>query len=182
MIWIVSPLFLRIVGLVFNASAITVWPLVISRDEVRSETLVVHEEIHGKQAGESFLLLGALLSVLCVATSAPAWTFLAGLACVYAVHAVLYYGFWAVGYVTARRYYTEARYAESKFAARGFSRADVIWLAAYRVNPLEREAFGNEVDQLYLGTRRPFAWIRYVRGAWDYDREWRRDPPIGELS
>lgn len=34
---------------------------------------------------------------------------------------------------------------------------------AYRYNPFEIEAFTMDYDTTYLRTRRPFAWVRYVR-------------------
>jgi hypothetical protein len=33
---------------------------------------------------------------------------------------------------------------------------------AYRYNPFELEAFGNDPDFGYLKKRRPFAWVNYV--------------------
>ena len=34
---------------------------------------------------------------------------------------------------------------------------------AYRHNPFELEAYDNEPDVSYLQTRKPFAWLKYVR-------------------
>lgn len=34
---------------------------------------------------------------------------------------------------------------------------------AYRYNPFELEAFNHDPEENYLKTRRPFAWVRYVR-------------------
>ncbi len=33
---------------------------------------------------------------------------------------------------------------------------------AYRENPFEREAFGNDGDKDYLHSRRRFAWLKYI--------------------
>jgi hypothetical protein len=35
---------------------------------------------------------------------------------------------------------------------------------AYRNLSFEREAYGNQDNENYLTTRKPFAWIKYVKG------------------
>tara|TARA_R100000005_G_C4876387_1_gene130210 strand:+ start:117 stop:491 length:375 start_codon:yes stop_codon:yes gene_type:complete len=36
---------------------------------------------------------------------------------------------------------------------------------AYQEIPFEREAYGHEKDRGYLATRKPYAWIKYIRNA-----------------
>lgn len=36
---------------------------------------------------------------------------------------------------------------------------------AYREIPFEREAYGHEDDRGYLASRKPYAWLKYVRAS-----------------
>lgn len=46
----------------------------------------------------------------------------------------------------------------------GFVRYRFDGAKAYRENPFEREAYGNEKKPTYLAKRKRYAWVNYIRG------------------
>lgn len=160
MIWIVGKFIPALLSLVIPISAITLPPFVFSKEEPSAAT-IVHEEIHGKQTLDTVLVVWPVLAGVGVALG---FLWLAALAPILALltHFALYVVLWLVGVFI--------------LLAKGVP-LSVVGDVAYRLHPLEREAYDHESgtwpngqprrgDPAYLAGRRPFAWLALVRTAW----------------
>ena len=115
--------------------ALTIWPFVFARKEL-GEVDKNHEFIHGRQQVEvmivSFFLL---LFIILISKLSFFWLLLS---------LVSYYVLYCLEYTVRAILYG------------GFGRE------AYRNISFEQEAYENESNLLYLGSRRLFAWIFFI--------------------
>lgn len=116
--------------------AMTVWPFIFVRNQAASRYNVVannHEHIHAEQQKE-MLLVGVVLA-------AVGYIFVGLWAFLFVPIFFLWYGFeWLCRLV---------QYRDGN--------------KAYRSISFEREAYANEKDLAYLGSRKSYAWTKYLR-------------------
>lgn len=169
MIWIVAPWLFRLVDPFFHASAITSPPFIISRAPVENLTLVIHEEIHGKQSLETLICLYVPACVLFALLGAPWWAYLITPAIIEALGGVVTGLLFCIGYISAMRHITREVWSTHPRWSKATTLHEARKFVAYRMNPIEREAYDHESDPIYLATRRPFAWVAYVfrKGTFD---------------
>lgn len=133
---IVSPVFCKLMSVVIDVSAITLWPFVISRYEM-SEATEQHEGIHAVQQLEMAVLFTTITAVLTVMTGwwpLLLWPWIPYIGPYY----LMYGGFWLWGM---------AAYGDKD-------------LAYYQI-PFEQEAYAHQKTFGYFEHRRLFSWIRF---------------------
>jgi hypothetical protein len=150
-----APRFMDLMGKFFGGitpSGMSIWPLILVRDKAKlSETTLRHEAIHNKQQKELTYVAAAILAIVflpIVLFGLPAIIVapFAVLAFPNALQGLIYGAFHVVGIVL-------------------FNGAEHPVKRAYRSNPFELEAYGNDEDPGYLIQRRLFGWLWYV-SAW----------------
>ena len=113
------------------------WPFIFVRNSAASHYNTVannHEHIHAEQQKE-MLIIGVALAVIALVAEFGLWAFL------FVPIFFLWYGLeWLCRLV---------QYRNSN--------------KAYRNISFEREAYANEKDLAYLGSRKPYAWTKYLR-------------------
>lgn len=162
MIWIIGPFIPHLLSIIIVVYAITIPPFVFST-EVPSPATVIHEEIHGKQTVDTVLVVWPMLAALGVHLDSPVLAALAPVLALAFHLLVLYVGLWLIGCII--------------LALRGVPLRKV-GEKAYRASPMEREAYdssrtstpgGRRPNTVYLATRKPFAWVRWIPGAWQLE-------------
>lgn len=119
--------------------ALTAWPLLFVRARKMSEEDMRHEEIHGEQQKE-LLAVGVGTAIVLAMLGCGWWSLLA-----LPMFLWVYGGMWLWQVIT--------------LACKGTGQ---VWRAAYRRNPLEREAYFFEGDSGYLSRREWFAWKHFM--------------------
>lgn len=119
--------------------ALTIWPWLFVRAKYITEKDMRHEEIHGCQQKE-LLVCGVVLAILLALAGCGWWSLMA-----LPLWLWVYAGMWLWQVVV--------------MACKG---AGNIWQAAYRRNPLEREAYFFEGDEGYVERRKAFAWTNFM--------------------
>ena len=117
--------------------AVTLWPFIFVRRKAWprfTDDTLRHERIHGRQQVE-LLMVGAALTAILILSDCGWWSLLA-----------LPLFFWLYG-------------LEWLLALVCFRNGK----KAYRAISFEQEAYGNEHHSDYLTSRRPFAWLQYIR-------------------
>ena len=149
-----APEAMDLVGRVFGGitpSGMSIWPLILVRDlENVSERTLRHETVHQRQQEEltwvGVMIGGASMAILAIAAP-PWWVMVLPLPIMLpsALQGLIYLAFHTVGLVM-------------------FRGAKNPLKRAYRCNPFELEAYGNDEDEGYLEARSPHAWTGYISG------------------
>lgn len=164
MIWIIGSFIPRLFSVVITVYGITLPPFVFIRHEPSPRT-VVHEEIHGKQTADTVFLVWPAFTLLAAALGSVPLAIVAPVLAILFHLIVIYGGMWLLGCVV--------------LLAKGVPIRKVGSLA-YRMSPLEREAYDNELNDdwkdgvrragvTYLARRQSFAWVGLIAGAWDLE-------------
>ena len=116
--------------------ALTIWPFIFIREGMAwayDEKTDRHEHIHGRQQLE-MLIVGILIAIVLFAVGCGWWSLLA--------LPIFFYWYFA------ERLVRWVYYGNSD--------------TAYKNIAFEREAYAKEDDVVYLDSRKPFAWVRYL--------------------
>ena len=118
----------------FGCKALTLWPFVFVRSKYMTNQDKRHEDIHGRQQREMLPIAVALAAVLWICGCG--WWSLLDLPLYFYVYGLLWL------YELLMTFDTDM---------------------AYKLNPLEKEAYFFDGDDGYLDRRRPFGWIQFLK-------------------
>ena len=117
--------------------AMTVWPFIFIRDGMAwayDERTDRHEHIHGMQQVE-MLIVGILIAIVLFVVGCRWWSLLA---------LPIFFYWYGIEYLIRWAYYRNR-------------------ITAYKNISFEREAYAKEDDVVYLDSRKPFAWVKYIK-------------------
>lgn len=117
--------------------AMTVWPFIFIREGMAwayDEKTDRHEHIHGIQQVE-MLIAGILIAIVLFVVGCGWWS-LAALP--------LFFYWYVVEWLIRWAYYRNRK-------------------TAYKNISFEREAYAKEDDVVYLDSRKPFVWVKYIK-------------------
>lgn len=118
--------------------AMTVWPFIFIRDGMAwayDEKTDRHEHIHGEQQKE-LLVAGIITSCILWLVGCGWWSLI--------VLPIRFYLWYGIEYLIRWAYYKNRD-------------------TAYNNISFEREAYAKEDDVVYLDSRKPFAWVKYIK-------------------
>ena len=118
--------------------AMTVWPFIFIREGMAwayNERSDRHEHIHGEQQKE-LLVAGMAISCILWLVGCGWWSLI--------VLPIRFYLWYGIEYLIRWAYYKNRD-------------------TAYRNIAFEREAYAKEDDVVYLDSRKPFAWVKYIK-------------------
>ena len=117
--------------------AMTVWPFIFIRDGMAwayDERTDRHEHIHGMQQVE-MLIVGILIAIVLFVVGCRWWSLLA---------LPIFFYWYGIEYLIRWAYYRNR-------------------ITAYKNISFEREAYAKEDDVVYLDSRKPFVWVKYIK-------------------
>lgn len=117
--------------------AMTVWPFIFIREGMAwayDEKTDRHEHIHGEQQKE-LLVAGIITSCILWLVGCGWWSLMA---------LPVFFYWYVVEWLIRWAYYRNRK-------------------TAYRNIAFEREAYAKEDDVVYLDSRKPFAWVKYIK-------------------